>query len=368
MPNEWLNEVERKYADKLDGLIQESSLDSREVSLAKLLNHIIGRFYSIASEKGENKQFGQIVLGYIFPTWTRLLNSQLQIENEHGRELSLRNHCYLLSTAIYFIGYEGHLPRKWNQRDGAFVSWEDASEWLEVAASVERVEVDTSYFDDSTQLCGTAYDYQMARSLKLSHLVQQLAIFNFVWGSLETAIKLIDPPKVPKHIKPGGTSDIDRALYYLKTKYEPRSPVVFYRETVSALDAALRAEELELVEDFRLEDHMSLPGLGLSIVRKIRNKFAHGAARMPEHSEDSDNSELATKVIELSTRVLLYALQSLLVAYLSKTNFEVEIRHDQNGEPLNENIHFLLRSLHVEQKGFDEAQLFLFDPMIIESA
>lgn len=195
-----LNEAGRKYDDNIEKLVLETCAKDRNASLANLLDQTLARFYSIASSSGEHEQFGQTLLRQILPAWTRMLDSQLQIENEHGKELSLRAHCDLLGKAISSIGTAGHLSSSSTQVDGEVLSWIDASKWLEVGASVDRVDVDTGYFDDSIMFCGSAYEYQRARSAELSYLVQQLTVFNFVWGSLETVIKLIKLPKVPARL------------------------------------------------------------------------------------------------------------------------------------------------------------------------
>jgi hypothetical protein len=291
----------------------------------------------------------------------RILDSRLQLEKEYGRECSLREHCSLLGRTLYLIGGEGHLSNRQNTRDGEVVAWENAADWLEVAASVQRVEVDTSYLDDSVEFCGTAYDYQRARSLGFSALVTELTVFNFAWGTFETVTKLIDPPNVPKKVKPGRTGMVDQVLYYLKTSYEPRSPVPFYRETVEALSIAINDDQPQLLEKYRLEDHVSLSGIGLSVVRRIRNKFAHGAAYMPEPDEYWSSGALDAKVVEVSTRILLYTIQFLLTAHLGQTSFDLQVRRDEYGESLSEDVHFVLRSLHVKHQRPNESQLLLFD-------
>jgi hypothetical protein len=266
----------------------------------------------------------------------------------------------LLSKTLYLIGSEGHLSDRQNTQDGEIVAWENAADWLEVAASVQRIEVDTSYFDDSVEFCGTAYDYQRARSLGFSALVTERTIFNFEWGSFETVTKLIDPPGVPKEVKSGRASLVDRALYYLKISYEPRSPIPFYREAVEALCVAINDPQPEVLKKYRFEEHVSLSGVGLSVVRHIRNKLAHGAAFMPEPDEYWDNGGLNAAVVEVSTRILLYTIQLLLTAHLGQTSFNLELRRDEYGESLSEDVHFVLRSLHVKHQEPDESQLLLF--------
>lgn len=362
MLNEILNKDEHEYNDKIRELIKEACSGSKGHSLAKLLDHTIANFYSAAALEGEQEPFRQVVLKLVLPAWLRILNSQRQFETEFGRECSLREHCALLSRTVFFIGSEGHLPHKWDKRNGEVFTWENAADWLEIAASVERVEVDTSYFDDSTQFCGTAYDYQRARSLGYSSLVTELTMFNFVWGSLETTIKLVDPPKVPKRIKPGGSGLVDRALYYLKTTYEPGSPLPFYKETVAAFADALERWQPRLPESSCLAEHVSLSGIGLFGVRRIRNKFAHGAAHMPEPDEYTDDDSPDAEIVNLSSRILLYTIQLLLSAHLNQTSFELEVRKGEYGELLCEEVHYVLRALHVKQQGSDEAQLLLFDP------
>jgi hypothetical protein len=362
MLNEMLSKDEHEYNDKIRELVKEACSGNKGSTLAKPLDHTRAHFYSAAALEGEREQFEQILLNLVLPAWIRVLDTRLQFGEEYGRECSLREHCDLLSRTIFSIGSERHLPHKLNKLNGAILAWGHAAEWLEVAASVERVEVDTSYFDDSTELCGTAYDYQRARSLDVSSLVTELTMFNLVWGSLETVIKLIDPPKVPKGVKGGRTSLVDRALYYLKIDYEPRSPVPFYKDTVAAFNDALKGWQPRLLEHSCLVDHVSLSGISLGVVRRIRNEFAHGAAHMPEPDEDSDGDGSNAKIINLSSRIPLYTIQLLLSTHLNQTSFELAVRKGEHDELLSEEVHYVLRSLHVKHQGLDETQLLLFDP------
>jgi hypothetical protein len=81
---------------------------------------------------------------------------------------------------------------------------------------------------------------------------------------------------------------------------------------------------------------------------------------MPEPDEYWDNRDLNAEVVEVSTRILLYTIQLLLTAHLGQTSFNLELRRDEYGESLSEDVHFVLRSLHVKHQEPDESQLLLF--------
>lgn len=81
---------------------------------------------------------------------------------------------------------------------------------------------------------------------------------------------------------------------------------------------------------------------------------------IPEPDEYSGNAQHAAKVIEASTRILLYTLQSLLIAHLDGISFYVEIREDEDGQLLSEDVHFVLRSLHIASRKSYDSQLPLF--------
>ncbi|MYB64022.1 hypothetical protein F4X73_04985, partial [Candidatus Poribacteria bacterium] len=143
--------------------------------------------------------------------------------------------------------------------------------------------MNTSKFDYDIMYCGSAYDYEEKRSELLSQLSTRLTIFNFVWGSFESTAKLFPLPALPKYLKRGSGSIVDRSIWYLKQHYGPKPRIAFYDNTLYLLRRLLEANEFysKYCKEIKLHNFADLSGLGLHIVRKIRNELAHGSAVMP---------------------------------------------------------------------------------------
>ncbi|KAA3658371.1 MAG: hypothetical protein DWQ04_25295, partial [Chloroflexi bacterium] len=177
--------------------------------ITSIIDKILGKFQTLV----DDPQFENFLEDVILPNWIRRLEEKRQLSDERGKQISLREHCYVLHQAIVAIKYDGYYVDELMERDGELISWESAAEWLDIASGVERVEVNTLYFDRSVWFCSSARRYENSRSDILSHFATQFTIFNYVWGCLESIIKLIEPPKVPKTVKPGRSSPIDKAMF-----------------------------------------------------------------------------------------------------------------------------------------------------------
>lgn len=278
--------------------------------------------------------------------------------------LNLQEHCFLLSCLVSELDTKLRPERS---KSGHFSSWLSASDWLLIAAGVEKVEINTSRFDESVMYCGGAWEYEAKRSELLTQMGTRLTSFNFIWGGFETVIKLINPPYVPRNIKKRRTV-IDDAVFYLKNKYEPTPPISQYDETVAQLRLLLRVHPNYhgLEKEFRIHSFIGISGLGAHIVRIIRNDFAHGSATLPKPNEWSSknliDSELShLEVIEVSSRILLLTIQMLLLAHLKGRQLTVSCLRDEYGRGCEENVHIALRILHLDNPHPNEDQHPLFE-------
>lgn len=75
MPDGILSSEDRKPYHQLEKLVQETCSKNRDASLAKLLDQAISQFHSIASNRGEDEEFGHALLTQVLPAWTRRLDS-----------------------------------------------------------------------------------------------------------------------------------------------------------------------------------------------------------------------------------------------------------------------------------------------------
>jgi hypothetical protein len=270
--------------------------------------------------------------------------------------IDLQEHCYRLSFLI------AELPGR-SRRN---LSWLSAADWLNTAAGVQKVEIDTSRFDETVMWCGPAWDYESKRSELLTQVGTQLTVFNFVWGGFETVIKVIAPPCVPRHIKRRRTV-IDDALFYLKNEYEPTPRVALYDDVLAELRLILKEyPHYDLDGEFKEHSFSGMSGLGAHIVRIIRNDFAHGSARLPiPHDWGSDkilDSERPyPELIGISSRILLLTAQMLLLAHLKDEKIKICNLRDSDGEYYDTNAQTALRILHLDIHSPNQDQLPLFE-------
>jgi hypothetical protein len=109
----------------------------------------------------------------------------------------LEEHCYVLGDVVRQIGENLQRP----DHDG---DWDQAGEWLHLAAGVQRVDILTGRYDNSLVMCGSAMEYEDARSKDTSSLVTELTRLLFAWGAFETVISLIRPSGVERGKGQGG--------------------------------------------------------------------------------------------------------------------------------------------------------------------
>ena len=285
-------------------------------------------------------------------------------DEEESRQVAeligLSEHCARLSDLLTYPEVAAKQP--YREVSGETVDWLGASDWLRVASSVDCVDVDTGRFDESVVWCRPRWEFESQRSVLLSRLAAQLTVFSFVWGSFETITKLIDPPRVPKRVKPGRTSLVDEAVFYLKNHFEPMPLPAFYDVILADFRETLNGMPRygNLSEEFRIRPFVGISGIGVHVVRGIRNKFAHGAMRMPLPEGWSRTIPLDVELIGLSTRIVLLTIQMLLLAYFKGDHFAVDCLVDEWGVSRDEEIDIVLRKLHVRSLAVDRNQLSLF--------
>ena len=235
-------------------------------------------------------------------------------------------------------------------------------DWLDIAAGVESGKVTTAKHDDTLMYCGNAIAYENKRSELLSILATRLTIFNFVWGSFETVAKeLLD-------IKRRGV--VDKTIKFLKGNYYHRRPIANNEDTLYSL--------LKFIEDnesyefdyemCKLHDIADLNGLGLDLVRQIRNDLAHGSAHFPtpDNWERGKTDLLSSErrhlnLIDTCTRIILLTVQMLLIAHVHGNEIMVKCFVDEDGDKIKSTAEQALHFFHLEADSTNENQLSFFN-------
>jgi len=197
--------------------------------------------------------------------------------------------------------------------------------------------VDTTRFNESVQWCRSAWDFESKKSELLAQFVCGLTVFIFIWGGLETVIKIIAPSgfdyEEAKRIGRKGDM-IDRAIFFLKNKIASQNCVPLYDDMLTHLRLMIKKhpEYSEFGALFKEDAITNISGIGIHIVSLIRNSFAHGSAQLPfpenwgEQGFKFSETELTNlNLIETSSRIILLTIQMLLQAYFRDQHFKINI-------------------------------------------
>jgi hypothetical protein len=254
--------------------------------------------------------------------------------------LGVQEHCEQLSLLLSELWTYDPVTYS---KDGETLEFNDAAEWLDVAASIQKVEMLTG--GEDVYYCESVMDYENARSVLLSLVATQLTIFQFTWGAFESVAKIIGPPPVPGK---GGDGLINRTIWLIKSV----RLLAAYDETLSEVGCLLKGNT-EYRKHFRsgtLPQYMGRSGVGIDFVRKVRNKFAHGSARlgMPENGYNgwSGNKPRDPELIARCCRIVLLTIQMLLEVYYEGKEFNVKVLKDEDGLRFEADVQRVISELH----------------------
>ena len=274
---------------------------------------------------------------------------------KNSQLIDIQTHCFRLSELLGKL-----MP----------FTFMSAIDWLTIASGVESVNVRTAKHDISVLYCKGAFEYEEKRSELLSHLATELTIFNFVWGSFESVAKAFSLPSLPKRLKKGDGSVVDRTIWFLKQHYGSEPSLAFYNDYLCNLCEYIGYNEdyNKYQKEFNFQNFADLPGLGLHIVRKIRNDLAHGSAVMP-HPDDW--GEKSTKLlpsehrhlylVQTCTRILLFTIQMFLLVQARGKKIIVDCLLDAREDDVESTVQLALHQIHLDIDLIDWDQLSLFN-------
>lgn len=221
--------------------------------------------------------------------------------------VSIGVHSWRLSKIIYEIAVEYPAVRSPRSR----LILDDAGEWLDIAASVEGVQLRTARYDDSIMWCRGAAEYEDRRSEALGECIRFLTMFSFAWSAIEVLSQVVRWPNVPKQLQGGDAkpSVIERMVYALHSTV----PIDGYDLALDHLRKELGIRPLFVPR--KAKTFVGPAGEALDIIRHFRNTFAHGALQMPDGQSSQPWQSGKTSeghVALIATRLALFSVQMLL--------------------------------------------------------
>ena len=202
------------------------------------------------------------------------------------------------------------------------VEWCKVYEWLHIAGSIKSISLDTIKNNSSFGWCRNADEYAIARDELMQSFVCKLAIFNFTWGALESAIEIIKPPKHPDKSKRGKISD---TCFLLGQKFDVNTqPIGLQQETSNFKEISAQCFGFERIQDriVKVTDYGE-SGVGLYAVYELRNLFAHGSMSFPEPDDENQANSPFDSLIEHATRIVFLSIQMLMLQYFDVEEYEI---------------------------------------------
>ena len=121
--------------------------------------------------------------------------------------------------------------------------------------------------------------------------------------------------------------------------------------------------------EFKFQNFGDIPGLGLHVVRKIRNDLAHGSAVMPISDDWGEKSGKLSRSehrhlypIDTCTRILLFTIQMFLLAHVRGKKIIVDCLLDAEEDWVESTAQLALHQIHLDidlnLTNWDQLRLF----------
>ena len=199
----------------------------------------------------------------------------------------------------------------------------NAIDWLNLCSSLNTVEIEPNKFDEGLLYCGAAWQYEVDRSKLHSLVTTELVRFHFAWGALEHMLPAFFD------LSKGVKGKINKLCEHLKNQQLEQVMPDFYEEEYERLISLLLESDeysdglyalgINRTNSFPSSPYINASGVGIFVVYKIRNRFAHGAMRFPEPEEYSGEQPHNLEIIAISTRIVLMTILLLLIGDLKNT-------------------------------------------------
>ena len=184
-------------------------------------------------------------------------------------------------------------------------------------------------------MCRPAFEYEDAKQELHNEVVNQLTIFLYVYSGFEAILNNsnITPCKKVR-------GKINAAKYHIKINFSTYNrSLPLYQESISLLLSLIDQKDSDyqtLKKSFSLDSCTDINGVGLKVVYKIRNLFAHGSFSFPEPLGHTYMIPVQPEIIKLSIRILLLSSQMIMIANSNNETRKIELYNSEVIEPSEE--------------------------------
>jgi hypothetical protein len=244
----------------------------------------------------------------------------------------LNKHCFDL--AYFFF----HL----NQNKISIFGDQHYFYWLHLAASIKDIELDLGHigFGPKGVIDLSQPLFQNAAE-KNADIVRSLVIFSLIWYTFE---KMHTDYFFTPETKIAASIDA-----HLASDYQPYKNVIHYNSIVQELKQRIHQSEIlnarSILHHVTQEDHSVV---GIKLVEKIRDAFAHCAYQFPLGSDPTGPLAIDPLIIDLSSRIVLLTMQMIMIPYFEEHKQIVIKCWWLAEEPKRKMpVHAFLRTLHI---------------------
>jgi hypothetical protein len=200
----------------------------------------------------------------------------------------------------------------------------NAHDWLLLSAGINRIEFDIAKYDDCSEYCETAEEYQDGKVDLSAEFLKNLTVFQFILEALEsllTELKLTDVPQLPDN-----NARVDGLCCYIKHNEKEQYRKLGYERVLDEFKAVAKKhlDYPQFRSDLELRKHVSFYGQGLYIIYRVRNRFAHWGTRVSEVFSHDNSTNCELNLVALSSRILLLTIQMFILAYHADSGLYVD--------------------------------------------
>lgn len=241
-------------------------------------------------------------------------------------------------------------------------NFQNLSQWLHITHGIKNLNYDGIVYDAGFFMCEPAYNYEIEKQELYQKLVKEITLFSYIYSGLEGIISELSLNKCPSK-----NGKINSAAYYLKNSFsEWHIPVIYYDRVLKLCE---KMYNITFDTNYKVYNELcncvSIHGLGLKILYKVRNKIMHGDFFFPEPFDHSWVLPFQPEIINLCSRLALMNIQMLFLAYrkgdyldkLEIYNSSIFDNVEENEWTVNEKCY--LSNFHIIRPNFNTDQLEL---------